>query len=129
MSNTDGAIREGTADGIVKVLTGIGGKGVCGMGTGAGDGGPALSAMLCDPTALKLDAAGNLYIVEDQRIRKISAAGIISTVAGGIGNNVPGFGGDGGMATSAQLNLGGARDLAVDPAGHLYLPPTLNTRI
>src|SRR5438093_1444496 len=67
-----------------------------------GDGGPATSASLNAPRGIAVDAAGNVYIVDagNLRIRKVNPAGVISTVAGG---GTPGFSGDGGPASSAQL--------------------------
>ena len=67
-----------------------------------GDSGPAASAQLDYPWAVAVDSAGNLYIADtyNQRIRKV-ANGVISTVAG---NGTPGFSGDNGPATSAELN-------------------------
>ena len=47
-----------------------------------GDGGPATSARLSRPSALAMDARGNLYIVTDSSIRRVTPAGIISTYAG-----------------------------------------------
>lgn len=70
--------------------------------SGAGDGGPAIAAELCDPWGIDLDSAGNLYIADtdSNRVRKVDAVtGIITTVAGGSG----GYGGDGGLATAASL--------------------------
>jgi len=66
----------------------------------AGDGGPATSAVLNNPTALAFDAPGNLYIVDqaNHRIRRVDSSGTIQTVAG---NGSPTFSGDGGPATSA----------------------------
>jgi hypothetical protein len=105
-------------------ITTVAGSGPCGYG-GNGDGGPATSTQLAAPSAIKLDAAGNIYIADYPRVRKISTAGIISTVAGGI--NVPGFSGDGGAATSAQLK--DFFDIAVDAAGNLYISDNGNHRI
>lgn len=96
-------------------LTVVAGQGAAGFG---GDGGPALSALLRTPFALARDGAGNLYFsdVGNRRIRKIDTGGMIQTVAG---TGVFGSAGDGGPATSAQLQ--DPRGLAVDAAGDLYL--------
>ena len=93
---------------------------VAGGGNLLGDGGLATKAQLRSPTGVAVDAAGNLYIADsgDNRIRKITAKGIISTVAGN-GSPTPTFGGDNGPATSAQLN--NPQGIAVDAAGNLYI--------
>ncbi|HUU96216.1 MAG TPA: hypothetical protein VM487_10785, partial [Phycisphaerae bacterium] len=91
---------------------------VAGGGSG-GDGGAATSAQLKLPADVAVDAAGNLYIAEfdNHRVRKVDAATQeITTVAG---TGAPGFGGDGGPATSAQLN--NPIGVAVDTAGNLYI--------
>jgi uncharacterized protein (TIGR03437 family) len=92
-----------------------------------GDGGAATSAQLHGPTALALDSAGNLYIADTQnnRIRMVNKSGIITTVAGGGPNN--GVIGDGGLATSANLNS--PRGLMVDSAGNLYIADAGNNRV
>ena len=76
------------------IITTIIGTGVSGF---SGDGGPAASAALAFPTGVAVDASGNLFIADNgnNRIRKVSAGGIISTVAG---NGNYGFSGDGGPA-------------------------------
>ncbi len=104
--------------------TTVAGSGPCGFG-GNGDGGPATSAELSVVSDIKLDAAGNIYLAEYPRVRKISTDGTISTVAGGV--NMRGFSGDGGAATSAQLN--DFFDIAVDAAGNLYISDNGNHRI
>src|SRR6185369_10886691 len=81
------------------VITTVAGNGTPGSN---GDGSAATSAQLNAPDGLALDSAGNLYIADslNAKVRRVSTAGTISTVAG---NGTPGFGGDGGAATSAQL--------------------------
>ncbi|MEI9812938.1 MAG: IPT/TIG domain-containing protein [Acidobacteriota bacterium] len=65
-------------DGTAEIVAGTGEFGF------SGDGGPATSARLAQPTQLKVDSAGNLYVVDaaNYRIRKIDAGGIITTVVG-----------------------------------------------
>ncbi len=88
-----------------------------------GDNGPATSAMLYEPWGLALDSAGNLYIADTNRLRKVSN-GVITTVAG---NGTLGFNGDGGPAASAELNE--AYGVAMDSAGNLYVADSANNRI
>jgi uncharacterized protein (TIGR03437 family) len=92
----------------------------------SGDGGAATAASLNAPFGVAVDAAGNVYIAEfsNSRIRKVDTKGIITTVAG---NGISGYGGDGGAATSAQLN--GPQSVAVDAAGNLYIADTANNRV
>src|SRR5205085_2629625 len=73
---------------------------VAGIGTFSGDGGPAVDALIRAPKGFAIDSAGNYYFGDtgNHRVRKISSAGIITTVAG---NGGAGSGGDGGPATSA----------------------------
>jgi sugar lactone lactonase YvrE len=97
------------------VLTIIAGTGVQGF---AGDGGPAIAALLDSPAAVALDAAGDIFLADthNHRIRRVDAvSGVIATVAGtGIAGSSP----DGTLAASAQVNLPSA--LAFDSAGNLY---------
>jgi uncharacterized protein (TIGR03437 family) len=100
---------------------------VAGNGTGgfSGDNGPATSAQLFSPNGVGVDSAGNLYIADtfNHRVRKVSN-GVISTVAG---NGTPGYGGENGPASSAQLS--NPNGVAVDAAGNLYIADTGNNRI
>jgi sugar lactone lactonase YvrE len=90
-----------------------------------GDGGQANAAGLAGPTSLAIDSAGNLFIGEFQgKVRKVTPAGIISTVAG---SNQLGYSGDGGAATSARL--GNVQGIAVDASGNLLIADTTNHRI
>ena len=76
-------------------------------------------------TSINVDPAGNIYLVERPRVRKISNDGIINTVAGGI--LLEGFSGDGGVATSAQFN--DSLQIAADRVGNLYISDGDNHRI
>lgn len=89
----------------------------------SGDGGPATNALLNSPQGLAVDAAGNVYIADsgNNRVRKVSPSGVITTVAG---NGSPGLSGDTGPATSAQLHL--PSGVAVDSSGNLYIADTAN---
>ena len=89
----------------------------------SGDGGPAAAAQLSFPMGLAADTAGNLFVADRDAsvVRKIAANGIITTVAG---SGVPGFAGDGGAATSAQIN--GPYGVAVGAGGSLYIADTGN---
>jgi len=90
---------------------------IAGGGTASpGDGGAANQASLGVLNGLALDAAGNLYFSESNRVRKVTPAGILSTYAGG---SNPGYAGDGGAATSALLAQ--PEGLAFDSQGNLYV--------
>jgi uncharacterized protein (TIGR03437 family) len=93
------------------------GTGVAGS---AGDGGPAIAAQLNQPYGLALDLAGNLYIADlgNGRVRKVSIAGVIQTVAGG-GSFPATSQGQGGPATTAQLMQ--PRNVTLDSSGSLYI--------
>ena len=105
------------------IITTIAGTGVGGFG---GDGGAATSAKLNRPYGLNLDPSGDLYFADNfnQRIRKVDTAGIIHTVAG---NGTAGFSGDGGPATSAELNS--PDDVLPDSKGNFYITDHLNRRV
>jgi sugar lactone lactonase YvrE len=108
------------ADGSLSLAAGVGSSGF------SGDGGPATAAQLKIPSGIAVDSTGNLYIVDtrNQRIRKVTSAGIITTVAG---NGTQGFSGDRGPATAAQLK--NPYGVAVDSEGSLYFADTFNNRI
>jgi len=113
------------SDGAVSTIAGGAGAGF------SGDNGPAASAQLSGPAGIAVDTAGNIYFADanNQRVREISK-GIISTVAG---NGTPGFSGDNGPATNAQLNLSPLQmmpsGIALDASGNLYIADTANQRI
>ena len=92
-----------------------------------GDGGPATAAALNMPHEIQFDSVGNIYIAERDNhvVRKVEAkTGIISTFAG---TGAPGFSGDGGPATRAQLRQ--PHSIAVDPSGKLLICDIGNHRI
>ena len=108
---------------VTGVITTVAGNGV---GLFGGDGGAATSANLKNPTGVAV-FGNSLYIADNQnnRIRMVNLmTGIITTVAG---TGAAGSGGDGGPATSAQLN--GPYGVAVDIIGNLYIADTNNNRI
>jgi len=101
------------------IITTYAGNGICGYN---GDNLVSTQAMICLPSGLTRDSGGNL-IVADQfngRIRKISTAGKISTIAG---NGLYGFSGDGGKAINASI---APFSPAYDSAGNLYFSNTTN---
>jgi sugar lactone lactonase YvrE len=106
------------------IISTVAGNGIYGF---SGDGSAATSAELTIPAGVSVDSAGNLYIADrnNNRIRKVTASsGIISTVAG---NGTYGFSGDGGAATSAELEY--PRGVAIDSVGNLYIADSYNERI
>jgi sugar lactone lactonase YvrE len=101
------------------IITTIAGDGTQGSG---GDGGPAISAQLRFPGGLAIDGQGNVYIADrdNQRIRKVNAAGIITTVAGTGAICSPNFVcGDGGLSIFATLQS--PTGVALDAQGSLYI--------
>jgi hypothetical protein len=101
---------------------------VAGNGTAGyfGDGGQAINSELDEPAAITIDLAGNIYFIDlnNNCIRKINTSGIITTIAG---NGTPGYSGDGGIATSAQLNTPGK--IILDAIGNLYITDQGNERV
>ena len=104
---------------------------VAGTGTGTaaygGDGGAATAAMLYFPAGVAAASDGSLYIADygSHRVRKVDAStGIISTVAG---TGMPGFGGDGGLASAAMLFSPAGVAAASD--GKIYIADMQNHRI
>jgi len=113
-------VRKVTPDGVI---TTVAGNGTSGFG---GDRGPALSAQLSYPLGVAVDTAGNIFIADshNNRIRKVTPDGIITTIAG---NGLPGFSGDGGPPALAQLNY--PTSVAVDGSGTLFVADFNNNRI
>ncbi len=112
-------IREVSTTGIITMIAGTGIEGY------SGDGAAATAAQLDTPTGIAVDASGNVYIADshNHRLRKVSG-GTITTIAG---TGAPGYSGDNGVATAAQLSLPSA--VAVDLSGNVYIADTNNQRI
>lgn len=89
-----------------------------GQASFSGDGGPAASARLYAPAAVAVDGQGNVYIADmyNQRVRKVSPDGRITTIAG---TGKQSTSGDGGPATSATLSY--PYGLAADARGNVYV--------
>jgi hypothetical protein len=113
-------VRKINAAGIISAFAGNGTPGY------SGDGAAAVSAQLIGVAGIAADRFGNVYIADNNnhRVRKVNAAGTISTVAG---NGLAGFSGDGGAATAAQLNS--PYGLATDDSGNVYVADEFNYRI
>ncbi len=116
------SIRKVTAStGIITTFAGVSSWGSSGV---IGDGGPATSASLYYPYDVAFDNQGNLFIADmyHGRVRMVAAGtGVITTVAG---NGLMGMTGDGGPATSAEVNPEG---LAIDSGGNIYISNWPNT--
>ena len=113
-------IRKVDTNGTITTVVGNGTNGF------SGDGGMAPNASLSRPADVTVDASGNLFIADqnNNRIRKVSTNGIITTVAGDGG---AGYSGDGGAATNASLLI--PEGVTVDAAGNLFIADTGNNRI
>jgi sugar lactone lactonase YvrE len=113
-------IRKVGTDGIISTVAGTGTAG------GSGDGGPATSARLNSPNGVAIDPSGNLLIADtnNNRIRKVSPDGTISTIAG---TGTPAFAGDGGPAVSAWLHR--PSGILTDSQGAVYFSDWFNYRV
>ncbi len=112
-------VRRLSADGTDTIFAGTGTAGF------SGDGGAATAAALNGPTGLRFDSDGNLFIADTQnhRIRRVTRAGVISSV---VGDGVARFTGDNGPATSASITQ--PTDIAFDAANTLYLVDQVRIR-
>jgi len=107
-------IRKITPNGVV---TTIAGSGIAGSNNDTG-----IAATFSNPSGLAVDAAGNIYVADsgNNLIRKITSAGVVTTLAG---NTTPGFT-DGGALTGASFNK--PYGVAVDVSGNVYVADALN---
>lgn len=110
-------IRKITAAGVVSTLAGQ--AGVSGSSDGAG------SARFNHPAGVAVDAAGNLYVADtdNDEIRKVTTAGLVSTLAGqaGVGGSAD--------SSGAAARFNGPSGIVADAAGNLYVADTLNHTI
>jgi len=111
-------IRKISAAGAVTTLAGTGGSAGSTDGSGA-------AARFNSPVAVAVDASGNVYVADlgNYTIRKITPAGLVSTIAGSPGQT----GAADGAGANARFN--GPEGLAVDPAGNLYVADTAGSSI
>jgi len=105
---------------FAQTITTFAGNGMAGF---SGDGGPATTAIVDNPTSIALTTSGGLLIVSEGRIRKINLSGIITTIAG---NGSSTYLGDGLPATATGLD--GALDIATDTSGNIYITTVNNVR-
>jgi len=118
--DTTARLRKVNSTGIITTIAGIGIFGT------TGDGGPATAAQISGYSGLVADATGNVYFASaSARIRKVSASGTITTIAG---TGVAGYSGDGGPATSATIDFY-SRSLAVDVSGNVYFTDHSSNRL
>jgi uncharacterized protein (TIGR03437 family) len=105
-------------------ITTVAGTGIIGY---TGDGGAATNAELNYPWGVAVDSSGNVYIVDrgNNVIRKVTTAGVISTIAGSPGTLTST--GDGGPANKATF--GAIYAIAISPAGNIYISDTLSQNI
>jgi hypothetical protein len=110
---------------LAPIITTFAGKREAGFG---GDGGPAALAQLDEPSGVTVDANGNVFTVDDfnERIRKVTPAGIISTFAG---NGTVGDDGDGGPATNATFQFGSGGGVGVDAQGDVFIADPTKGRV
>ncbi len=123
-------VRKLTPAGAISTIAGDGSA--CALATGScGDGPDATAAQLRFPTGVAVDTAGNVYIADalSNKVRKLTPAGAISTIAGD-GNLCAartGSCGDGADATAAQLRF--PRGVAVDAAGNVYIADQFDDKV
>ena len=107
--NSNYVVRKVNPGGIISTFAGNG------TGGYGGDGGPATAANFIGAAGVCFDATGNMYVADFNKVRMISTAGIITTIAG---TGTSGYSGDGGPATAAMVNE--VFGICMDADGNLY---------
>ena len=112
---TNNRIRKVTSEGMVTTLAG---SGLSGSFNGTGN-----AAFFANPKGVALDAAGNVYVADTytDKIRKVTASGVVTTLAGST------YGYADGIGTAAKFNFPGS--VTVDGAGNVYVADCKNNRI
>jgi sugar lactone lactonase YvrE len=112
--------RVSSITGIISTIAGTG------VGAYSGDGEQATAAALNTPWGVAISDTGNLYIADQQNnaVRMVDTAGVITTIAGGLN---PGTAGDGGPAAASRLSS--PSGVLIDAAGNVYISDTTNNRI
>jgi sugar lactone lactonase YvrE len=111
-------VRKVSTSGVVTTIAGNGGTGH------SGDGGSALTASIDTPYGVSVDSSGNVFIASPGWLRKVTSAGVISSMAG---DGTIGYRGDGGDPLSAWIT--GTAEIAIGPLGRLFLADNTNARV
>ena len=113
-------IRKISPSGTITTAVGVGAHGF------QGDGGLSTESNIWSPSAIYVDGQRNLYIAEwgNNRIRKVTAGGTVTTLAG---TGIAGFTGEGGPATDARIN--NPNGIFVDTSGNVYFSDLGNQRV
>jgi hypothetical protein len=114
----DARVRRVDTHGVIETIAGTGEEGF------SGDGGPARQARFDSIDGIVVDSGGAIFVSGGNRIREITADGVVRTVAG---TGEKGYSGDGGPATQARLSQ--PSGLALDDVGNLYIADDLNRRV
>jgi uncharacterized protein (TIGR03437 family) len=104
-------------DGTLSIVAGNG------LGAHSGDGGPARAAALFQPLGVRVDAAGNVYIVDSDSIRVVDTAGTIRAIAGN------GFGYSGDTVPAISAGVAKPKTVAVDAKGNVFIADNYNCRV
>ena len=112
--NANYRVRKVTPSGVISTIAGSGYNST--GQTPPLDGTPATDAQLYGPSSVATDASGNVFFVDGYKVYKVGSSGIIFTYAG---INTSGYGGDGGPATAATLNV--PSGIAIDASGNMYV--------